>query len=533
MTRRGRAFALAAAAGTLIAVGWLPTGLAPLMPLSALLMMRALRGIDSRRDAVRLGLVFGTLEYAVASHFLLALLRYSGLAVALYLMAIAFILPLAMLEAWGALVLEQRARLPRTVGFALLYVAFEKLRTVSDLSFPADLLAHAFGTNPSFLAWTPFLGPFGLSLTVMVVALLLDAAIEAWPRHAASGAWVAAALALWFSAPAFDALTQGGAPPPPQALTVGIVQPDTPIEEKVRPDRRDAILAQLRAMTLEVAPGTDLVIWPETARPGLVAIREGGRVEDPEVAAIAREAGKPILYGVVLAELEGRNVMALYNGAVLANADGTITQWYGKRRLLPFVEAVPFAGLVGFDARERARSGPNRSVLSLLGNFTPGPEATVFTIGTARIGVLICYEGFYPGLVRDYENAGANALAVLTNDSWWGWSAFGSWHAHMIAARAREYELPVVRAANGGISSTTDQRGRIGVRSGVSERRVLKVALAPATGDPTIYARFGDWILLPMLLVPVVSYVRSRRAASIAVRAATEGGPYGLRSDKL
>jgi apolipoprotein N-acyltransferase len=439
-------------------------------------------------------------------------------------MAIAFILPLAVLEAWGAMVLEQRARLPRTVGFGLLYVAFEKLRTVSDLSFPADLLAHGFGTNPSFLAWTPYYGTFGVSLSVMIAALLLDAAIEAWPRRASAAAWAAAALAFWFAPPVFDALTRGGGEPPQAALTVGIVQPDTPIEEKIRPDRRAAILAQLRTMTLEVAPGTDLVVWPETARPGLVAIREGGRVEDPEVAEIAREAGKPILYGAVLAELEGREVRALYNGAVLAGADGTISQWYGKRRLLPFVEALPFARLVGFDPRQRARSGPNRSVLSLLGNFTPGPEATVFTIGPARIGVLICYEGFYPGLVRDYELAGANALAVLTNDSWWGWSAFGSWHARMIAARAREYELPVVRAANGGVSSTTDQRGRIGVRSGVSERRVLKVPLAPATGKPTVYARFGDWVFVPMILVPVVTWIRSRRRTYREVRAATEGG---------
>jgi apolipoprotein N-acyltransferase len=190
------------------------------------------------------------------------------------------------------------------------------------------------------------------------------------------------------------------------------------------------------------------------------------------------------------------------------------------------VEAVPFARLVGFDPRQRARSGPNRSVLSLLGNFTPGPKPTVFTIGRARLGVLICYEGFYPGLVRDYELAGANALAVLTNDSWWGWSAFASWHARMIAARAREYALPVIRAANGGVSSTSDQRGRIGARSGVSERRVLKVPLAPATGEPTVYARFGDWIFVPMILAPVVTFAWSRRRSWFDVRAGTEGGAY-------
>jgi apolipoprotein N-acyltransferase len=509
---RGRALALAAAAGTLIALCWLPTGLAPVMPLSALLMMRALRAAESRRDAALLGLAFGLLRYAVASHFLLALLRFSGLAVPFYLMAISFILPLAVLEAWGAMVLERWTGLPRSVGFGLLYVVFEKLRTVSDLSFPADLLAHGFGTNPSFLAFAPWFGPFGVSLTVMAVGALLDAAIEAWPRRPVAALRAAAALGLWLAAPAFDAIGVGREAVPRAELTVGIVQPDTPIEQKVRPEKRGEILAQLRAMTLEVAPGSDVVLWPETARPGAVAIGKGGVVEDPEVAAIAREAGKPILYGAILAELEGREVVALYNGAVLVEADGSIRQWYGKQRLLPFVEAVPFAGLVGFDARARARSGAHRSVLSLLGNFTPGPEPTVFEIGPARLGVLICYEGFYPALARKYAREGANALAVLTNDSWWGWSAFATWHARMIAARARENELPVVRAANGGISSATDQRGRLGVRSGLAERRVLQVPLAPARGGPTFYARFGDWILSPLLLAPIAAYVRKKRA---------------------
>ena len=70
----------------------------------------------------------------------------------------------------------------------------------------------------------------------------------------------------------------------------------------------------------------------------------------------------------------------------------------------------------------------------------------------------------------------------------------------MIATRAREFELPVVQAANGGVSSSTDERGRMGVRSRVPERRVLQVPLTPAAGEPTLYARLGDWILLPMLL---------------------------------
>ena len=76
-----------------------------------------------------------------------------------------------------------------------------------------------------------------------------------------------------------------------------------------------------------------------------------------------------------------------------------------------------------------------------------------------RIGVLICYEGMYPSLGRAYRAAGADALLVLTNDSWWGRSVFPAWHARMVSARARELDLPVLRAANSGVSSMTDRFG--------------------------------------------------------------------------
>ena len=158
---RRRAVVLALVAGAVGALCWLPTGIAPLLPLCFFFMGRALRHTRSRRDAVVAGTAFGIALYAVGSHFLLALLQFSWLAVAFYGASIASILPASIAEAWGAVVLEEFGGLPRSLGFGVIYVLFEKLRTTTEMAFPADLFAHAFGKVPEGLGWAPWIGQIG------------------------------------------------------------------------------------------------------------------------------------------------------------------------------------------------------------------------------------------------------------------------------------------------------------------------------------------------------------------------------------
>lgn len=514
---------LALLSAALAGLCWLPTGLAPLLPLAFLGMMLALGRARSGKEAARLGLILGAARYAVAAHFLLALLYYSPLAFVFYILAILFILPMAVLETWGAWFLERRLSLPRPVGFALIWTLMEKLRTVGDLSFPADLAAHCFGSAPAFLAWADFIGPFGVTLALLAVAVLLERAWATWPSRRPAAAWGAAALVLW-TAPPLSASLEGGphSSAAQPALAIGIVQPSFSQEDQRRRDRWPLVWERLRRLTLEAAPQSDLILWPESARPGFVAFTPGQPVEDPEVGAIAKAAGTPILYGTVLAETDGRDVVSLYNAAVLVDSQGKVAGWYGKQQLLPFVEGLPFARRFGWTPRERAKQGPRRGYLGMLGNFTPGPTPTLFEVQGAKIGVLICYEGMYPGLVRSYSRSGANALAVLTNDIWWGKSAFAPWHARMVAARTRESRLPCVRAANSGICSLTDAAGTLLARTRFDEVRTLQVSLATGRRTPTFYALYGDWILFLIPLAPLLSWglraVRGRRPGSTPIR---------------
>ncbi len=504
---RRRAVGLALAAGATGALCWLPTGLAPLMPLCFFFMARALRGA-TRRDAVWIGAAFGVSMYAVASHFLLALLQYSWLAVAFYGAAIASIVPSTILEAWGAVALEERAGLPRGIGFGVLYVLLEKSRTLTELAFPADLFSHAYGAAPAGLGWAPWIGPFGVVAFLALTGALLERAFENRASLRVAGPSALASLALWiapFLAPADTATRPASGGP---TLRVALVQPDVAVEDKLDRARWPFVWERLEDLTRQAARGADVVLWPETARPGFVEVRND-RAIDPEVGALAKEIGVPILYGTLLAETDAEHtVTALYNGAALARPDGTVSDWYGKRALLPFAEAVPYGRWVGLDPRQRARGGPRQSALSFLGNFTPGPRPTVFTVKNAKIGVLICFEGQFPNRARELRDAGANVLAVLTNDGWWGRSAFPAWHARMVAARARELGVPVVRAANSGISSVTDARGRTTDETRLFRATTVTVPVI-AGGEPTFYAVHGDIVIRFLLLVIAWSLVRA------------------------
>jgi apolipoprotein N-acyltransferase len=515
MRSRTRLVLLAAAGGVLGALCWLPFHLAPWMPLAFLPAMRGFRLADSPREAVYFGLAFGVGFYTVAGHYVAALVTYSWIALVLYAIQTLYFLPFVTVEAWGAYWIERRVGLPRTFGFALLHSLFEWTRTLGDLTDPADMYAHAFGTHPAWLVWSSWTGPYFVSLMILIVAALLELAVE-WRGRPTRAAGVAAIAAiLWLAPPVGDLFVAGRAPEHPESIRVGIVQPSISVKDKLDREQWPVTWGRLEDLSREAARGADLVLWPESARPGPVLWRDDEPFSDPRMEELARELGVPILYGCEIARVVDGDVVALYNGAALARADGLPGDWYGKQQLLPFVEGVPYADLLGWDpAKARRKQKGKRSYLTLAGNFSPGPRSTVFEVGPARIGVLICYEGFYPQLVRRYSQDGANALCVMTNDAWWGYTVFAPWHARMISARAREAGVPVVRAANSGVSSITDRFGRMGEATDLFEVTTLQVDLAPSPSGPTLYERWGNvyiWIgWLTVAILVVVGWRRGR-----------------------
>ena len=110
-------------------------------------------------------------------------------------------------------------------------------------------------------------------------------------------------------------------------------------------------------------------------------------------------------------------------------------------------------------------------------------------------GALVCYEISFPSLARREVSGGAQMLVNITNDAWFGMSWGPYQHLAVATVRAMENRVPVLRAANTGISAIIDSRGRI-VKSIPLEKKGYIVADIRAGGERTIYTRYGDWIVI-------------------------------------
>jgi apolipoprotein N-acyltransferase len=123
---------------------------------------------------------------------------------------------------------------------------------------------------------------------------------------------------------------------------------------------------------------------------------------------------------------------------------------------------------------------------------------------------LICYEAIFPADVAARDDR-PGWIVNLTNDGWFGISTGPYQHLAQARLRAVEQGLPVVRAANTGISAVIDPLGRIVARLGLGVEGVLDSTL-PAAIAPTVYARFGDVPVAIIVAIALIFVVRRRVA---------------------
>jgi apolipoprotein N-acyltransferase len=161
-----------------------------------------------------------------------------------------------------------------------------------------------------------------------------------------------------------------------------------------------------------------------------------------------------------------------------------ITAKYDKIHLVPFGEYVPLAGLLGFV----------RGWAEFISEFGRGDTETVFPLTGAPFGTVICYEIIFPELFRGFVVRGAAFMANITNDAWFGETS-GPWqHLGTLPLRAVEHRVAIARAANTGVSAFIEPTGRVGPILPLLERGILERRI-PLRGAPTLYTRFGDWLI--------------------------------------
>ena len=237
---------------------------------------------------------------------------------------------------------------------------------------------------------------------------------------------------------------------PAKPLSVALVQPNIPREEKFSAEFAEKTFEQftrLSAPALGASARPDLIVWPESSMPGPLLHDD---LSYRFVMDFSASAKTDLLLGAI--DLDETHD---YNAAMLVSDGGKRVQVYRKVHLVPFGEYIPGRHTIPLLARVVGDQVP--------GDFGFGKEYTVFhlTNDKALIAPLICFEDTIGDLTRQFVLGGANLLANVTNDGWFLRSAASQQHLANAVFRCVETRLPMVRAANTGVTCFINEFGRI------------------------------------------------------------------------
>jgi apolipoprotein N-acyltransferase len=397
----------------------------------------------------------------------------------------------------------RRLRLKGVAGVLALAVAwlfFEWLRSWVFSGFPWNLAGYVWAFSDAMNQFAALAGIWGLTL-VTIVGLGLPALLARptkRPRTVVLGVacgllllaavWAGGAIRLWMATPVAA-----------NGLPIRIVQASIP--QTLKNDSNAAYRNVLRQVELtRGTPGgkaARLVIWPEAAVPFLI---EREPMLRTALAGVV-PAGGYLFTGAPRGEPKTGPLDQVWNSLVALDEHGDVRAAFDKFHLVPLGEYVPLRRLFPFLSKVTPGSM----------DFSAGPGPTTIRLpDLPAVGPLICYEVIFPHAVVN-EADRPDWIVNLTNDGWFGITSGPYQHFASARLRAVEEGLPLVRAANNGISGIVDPYGRVIRRLGLDEIGVIDGVL-PQPLTPTAYARGGDWNVLALgLIAALLALVCHRR----------------------
>jgi apolipoprotein N-acyltransferase len=399
----------------------------------------------------------------------------------------------------------------RILALAVALTLAEWLRGHLFSGFPWNVYGYAL-TGPLVLAQSAsILGLWGL--TLIAVAIFASPATLADEPADTRRPWLPVTLGILTLAAlaAFGALRLSRMPTGfVDTVKLRIMQPNLPQDEKFNFAARQKIMSHYLALS-DRATGPQSaglrdvthLIWPESAFPFFLTRQSDALAQIAELLP----PGTILLTGAArYAEPAPGGRPRAYNSIYAIDHDGSILSIYDKVHLVPFGEYLPL--------QETLEKLGLMQLTKVQGGFLSGDRHRAYDLrGAPRMLPLICYEIIFPGaVVPRGERPGW--LLNVTNDAWFGISPGPYQHFHQAKIRAIEEGLPLVRAANNGISAVLDPLGRIVASLPLGTEGVLDARL-PRAIMPTFYARFGDLVamlLFAVFLIAVLRY-RSRKSA--------------------
>lgn len=394
----------------------------------------------------------------------------------------------------------------RLLALAISLTVSEWLRGHLLSGFPWNAFGYAL-SEPLALAQTASLiGLWGM--TFLAVAIFASPAVLIDGSSRGRKPWIApvAALALLAAMGVYGTVRLSLQPTVLTKVRLRIMQPNLEQDAKFNYSAKAAVMQKYLTLS-DRASGpqstgvadANILIWPESAFPFFLT-READAMA--QIADLLPK-GTVLITGSVRAPEgpPGARITRAYNSIYIIDHDGNVLSVYDKLHLVPFGEYLPFQ-----DWMEKLGFV---QLTKIQGGFIPGTRRRAMEIpGAPRVLPLICYEVAFPGSLAPRDDR-PGWIVNLTNDGWFGISTGPYQHLQQARLRAIEEGLPLVRAANTGISAVIDPSGRIIARLGLGIEGVLDASL-PTARPPTVYAQLRDIPIVVVMAIALLLVIRRR-----------------------
>lgn len=484
--------------GALSALGFEPFNLFPLLLLGFGALVLLIDAAQTRPRPIRAsalaGFFFGFGQFLVGLHWIGYAFMVDPSAHEWQLPFVAVLFPggLALFSALAvaAAAYFWRQGPARILIFALGYGTAEWLRGHVLTGFPWNIAGYGWGAVPGVLQSVALFGVYTLTLLTILFGAALADLFGPKPKWKFAAVMTAVFGLFWLGGSIRLAVSEPRYVP---GVRLRLVQPNIPQAEKYQ--RRFVRRNWERLVLPSAGAGSPtIVIWPEAAPPFLLASAPGALDTIAQLTA----HGTILMTGAVRGERFDDGEPRYFNSFYIFGRNGAPMATYDKSHLVPFGEYLPFEETLGAWGLTK--------LTGINGGFAHGDGPHTYDVpGAPSAGPLICYEILFPGEVVGAKRPGW--FVNVTDDSW-----FGPWagpRQHLLVARARAIEegIPVVRAANTGISAIIDPLGRITMKLGLNRLGVLD-GMLPAAIAPTPYSYLrGAWFWIFYVLFFALTWV--------------------------
>ena len=356
--------------------------------------------------------------------------------------------------------------------------------------FPWNLAGYGFAFSDAAMQPAALVGVYGLTFFALLLGAapaLLFAENRRLGLRWALGCWALFALALGWGQLRLLQAEGSAAQQWVEGVRVRLVQANIAQPHKWDPALQRAGLDKHIALSRQQSKqAPTLVIWPETA--AAYAVQPGSAL----MQALSRAVppGGVLVTGALRLEQAEGDDFRVYNSLITIDEAGALLAHYDKHKLVPFGEFLPLRWLLP------------ASWLTPVGSkdFSAGPgPATISLPNMPSFSPLICYEAIFPWFATKRDSR-PHLLLNITNDAWFGISTGPYQHFTMARFRAVEQGIPLVRAANTGISAVTDSYGRVEKQINLQEEGVADFMLRKSQPYATVYSGWGELPIVSLIL---------------------------------